>query len=138
VSCSSQNTRSCRHPRLGSVSRSHNERLNYNTHVDAYPDRKYRIGRIPLSEASRLRTLQIQVDLINEREHSRSERRDELGVSCCAATRKVVRIYRAGVELRNVVAYPIWASRSSIAWEGWVPERVGWGCEGKSRVEAGL
>ena len=130
--------RRCRRPGAGSVSASTTVGKDRDTYIDTNPDGEYRVVAIPLREAGGLRTLQVQVDLINEREHGRHERRHEVCIGRCATAREVVRVHGAGVELRGVVADPVRASRSGVAWEGRIAEWVGRRCKAESRVEAAL
>jgi hypothetical protein len=97
---------------------------DHETYIDANPYSEYRVCGIPLLEPCSLCTLQVQVDLIDEREHCRSEWRYELCISRCATARKVVRVHWAGVELRDVIADPVRASRRSPAWECRITEWV--------------
>lgn len=100
------------------------ESKDHDTYIDANPDGEYRVCSIPLLEPCSLCTLQVQVDLINEREHRRHEWRYELCIGRGATAGKIVRIHGAGVELRNVIADPVRASRSGPAWESRVTEWV--------------
>lgn len=128
----------CRRPRSRTVSKTQMESLGNSTYVHANPDAEDRVSGSPFRETSCLRALQVQVHLVDEREHRRSERRHELRISCCATAGEIVRVHGAGVELCDVVAYPVWASRSGPARESWVAERVGRRCQAESWVEASL
>jgi hypothetical protein len=110
----------------------------YDTYIDANPHGKDRVGGIPLRESGSLHALQVQVDLINKREHGRCKWRDKLCIGSCATAREVVRVNWAGVELRDVIADPVRASRSRPARECRVTERVGRRRQTESWVEAGL
>lgn len=118
----------CRHPRPNIFSKIQRESLGHNTYVHANPDAEHRVGGIPFGETSCLRTFQVQVHLVDEREHGGSERRDEFCVSSCATAGKIVRVHGAGVVLRDVISYPVRASRSGPAWEGRIAERIGRRC----------
>lgn len=118
-------TMRCRRPNPKRISTYRaQKRLRKDTHIYSNPDGKHRIISIPFLEACCLGALEIKVYLVNEREHSRSERRHQLRISRCTAASKVVRVDRAGIILRNIVADPIRTARRGPAWEGWVAERV--------------
>lgn len=110
----------------------------HDTYIDANPNGEQRVRGIPFLEPCSLCTLQIQVDLIDEREHRRHEWRHEFRISCRATAGKIVRVHGAGVELCDVIADPVRASRSGPAWECRVAKRVRRRCKTESRVETGL
>jgi hypothetical protein len=66
------------------------ESTHYYTYIYTNPNSEHRVRGIPLLEPCSLCTLQIQVDLIDEREHRRHEWRHEFCISGGAATREVV------------------------------------------------
>lgn len=110
-----------------------------NAHVDAHPDRKKRVGRIPLLKArDAVDTFFVLVDLLDERKNRGRIRLDERSVRGRATRCEVVGVDRAGVELGGVEANPICAAGGRPAGVCRVAERVGGVGKLECWVKAGL